>query len=250
MKKIILTALGALAVSGAIGSALAADLPPRPYVAPIMPPVLYNWTGPYIGVHVGWGSADKDWTQTSPAAFATNTASFTADGVIGGGQIGYNWQTGNFVFGVEVDVSGSDMNGSGTQTLTPSWRSNTDINWLGTATGRLGYAWDRVLVYAKGGFAWADEDHFQHFTPAATGVATEVSRINNTHTGWVVGGGVEVALWENWTGKVEYNFIDLGRENFTFLNVAPAPGARATDFWNIEQQIHLVKFGANYRFRW
>ena len=141
------------------------------------------------------------------------------------------------------------MTGRAIQTFTPSWRSNTDIDWLGTVTGRLGYAWDRVLVYAKGGFAWADEDHFQHFTPAG-GVLTEVSRINNTHTGWIVGAGVEVALWDNWTGKVEYNFIDLGSENLTLLNVAPAPGARATDIWNIDQQIHMVKFGANYRFRW
>jgi outer membrane immunogenic protein len=251
MKKTILAAAASLALSGAMSSALAADLPGRPYVAPSLAPVAYSWAGGYIGVHVGWGSADKTWTQGSPAAFLAggNSASFTADGVIGGGQIGYNWQTGSIVFGVEIDVTGSDMSGSATQSFTPSWRSATDINWLGTITGRVGFAWDRALLYAKGGFAWADEDHFQNFTPAG-GVAAEVSRINTNHTGWTVGAGVEMALWENWSGKVEYNYIDLGAANLAFLNIAPAPGARSTDIWNIDQQIHMVKVGANYRFKW
>src|SRR5437764_10744702 len=112
MKKTTLIGLAALMLSGAAGSAFAADLPPRPYAAPaVMPPVVYNWAGADIGVHVGWGSADKDWAQTSPAPFAAglNRASLNAYGVNGGGQLGYNWRTGNIVFGIEVDPSGSDM---------------------------------------------------------------------------------------------------------------------------------------------
>jgi outer membrane immunogenic protein len=254
MKTKLLAGTTLLALCGAAGSALSADLPPRMYEPPpaVMPaPAVFGWAGPYVGVHIGWGSANKDWTQTLPGAFALagNSASFTADGVIGGGQIGYNWQTGAFVFGLEFDVSGSGMSGNANQTFTPTWSSHTDINWLGTVTGRVGYVWDRVLLYAKGGFAWSDEDHFQQFTPAG-GTATEVSRVNNTHTGWIVGAGVEVGLWANWTGKVEYNYIDLGSDNVTFTNIAPAPAARATDAWNIDQQIHMVKFGANYHFHY
>jgi outer membrane immunogenic protein len=254
MKSIFGAGVAALVIFGTAGSAFSADLPGRPYEPPqVMPvPVVAGWSGAYVGVHIGWGSADKDWAQTSPAAFAAggNSASFTADGIIGGGQIGYNWQMGNWVFGGEVDISGSGMSGDATQSFTPTWRSNTHINWLGTVTGRVGMVWDRVLLYAKGGFAWADEDHFQQFTPAG-GVATEVSRINNTHTGWIVGAGVEVALWANWTGKIEYNYVDLGTETgLTFTNAAPAPGARATDIWSIDQQIHMVKFGANYHFHY
>src|SRR3954463_14595516 len=101
MKTIVLAGAATLAILGTAGSALPADLPGRPYEPPpIMPaPIVAGWAGAYVGVHIGWGSANKDWTQTSPAAFAAagNSASFTADGIIGGGQIGYNWQMGNYV---------------------------------------------------------------------------------------------------------------------------------------------------------
>jgi len=253
MKKAMFAGVAVLALTTTAVPTLAADLPARmPAPAPVMAPLPYSWSGFYIGGHGGWATARKDWTQTLPAAFATpiaNTASYDADGFLGGGQVGFNWQTGAFVFGVEFDASWTDLSGDGGQTLTTSWRSFTDFNWIGTVTGRFGYAFDRVLVYGKGGFAWADEDHHQNFTPAG-GVATTVSTTGNTHTGWVAGAGIEVALWDNWTGKAEYNYIDLGRENLLFTNSAPAPGPRATDNWDIEQRIHVVKFGLNYRINW
>jgi opacity protein-like surface antigen len=126
------------------------------------------------------------------------------------------------------------------------WASFTDINWFGTATGRIGYAWDRVLVYGKGGFAWADETHSQTFKPGG-GVTNVVSTVDNVHTGWTAGAGIEVALWDNWTGKVEYNYFDLGRENLVFNNTLAV--ARAIDNWDIEQRFHVVKAGVNYRWR-
>jgi outer membrane immunogenic protein len=245
MKAAMLAGVALFAFGATTVSTLAADLPARmPAPAPVMAPPPYSWSGFYIGGHVGWGTARKDWFQTAAVAFNTNTASYDADGFLGGGQVGFNWQTGAFVFGVEVDASWTDFSGNSTQTLTPTWRSFTDFNWIGTATGRVGYAWDRVLLYAKGGFAWADEDHSQSFN------GTNVSTISNTHTGWVAGAGIEVALWDNWTGKAEYNYINLGRENLLFTNAPPAPGVRATDNWDIEQQIHVVKFGLNYRINW
>jgi opacity protein-like surface antigen len=129
----------------------------------------------------------------------------------------------------------------------PIWASFTDINWFGTATGRIGYAWDRVLVYGKGGFAWADETHRQTFQPAG-GVTNIVSTVDNVHTGWTAGAGVEVALWDNWTGKIEYNYFDLSRENLVFSNTLAV--ARAIDNWDIEQRFHVVKAGLNYRWNW
>src|SRR5437879_352414 len=111
MKKTLLAGIAILAV-GVTGSALAADLPSRPLPqVPAFAPAGYNWSGFYLGAHVGWGTARKEWTQTFPTTGASvgNRATFDADGIIGGGQVGYNWQTGNFVFGVEVDFSGSGM---------------------------------------------------------------------------------------------------------------------------------------------
>jgi outer membrane immunogenic protein len=244
MKKAILATVSILALSAA--SAYAADLP-RQYKAP---PAIetFSWAGFYVGGHLGWGSADKDWAQISPAAFALNRASFDASGFLGGGQVGFNLQSGAFVYGVEFDASWTNADGDAIQTVTPTWRSLTELNWLGTVTGRIGYAWDRVLLYAKGGVAWANETHSQFFTPAATGISTLVSSLDHTQTGWVVGGGIEWAMSGNWSAKVEYNYVDLGSDRFTFLNNPPAPGARATDIWDIDQRIHMVKFGINYRF--
>src|SRR6266705_5884204 len=167
MKRALLAgfAVAALAV-GALPAA-AADVATRPiYKAPTLTPTYYNWSGFYVGGHVGGAWSDKDWTQTAPGAFVGNAASFNADGFIAGGQIGYNWQTGNWVFGIEGQLSWSGADGAGVQTITPAWTSSTDINWIGTVTGRVGYAWDRLMIYGKAGFAWANEDHRQTFTPA------------------------------------------------------------------------------------
>jgi outer membrane immunogenic protein len=241
------TLLGAFAAALALGvaPAMAADLGVRPvYKAPTLTPSYYNWSGFYVGAHIGGAWADKDWTQTFPTAFAGNSASFRADGFIGGGQIGYNWQTGNWVFGLEADASWSGQSGAAAQFPTAAWTSFTDINWFGTVTGRVGYAWDRVLIYGKGGFAWANEDHAQTFGVAA------VSATSTTHWGWTAGLGLEYAFGNNWSAKVEYNYIDLGTKGVGFANVAPAPAVRAIDNFDIDQTMHVVKFGVNYRFNW
>jgi len=244
MNKALLVGFAIAAFAAGVLPAAAADVDTRPvYKAPTITPSYYNWSGFYVGGHVGGAWADKNWTQTFPGAFTGNASSFSADGFIGGGQIGYNWQTGALVFGIEADASKSGQSGSGAQTV-PGWTSSTDINWIGTVTGRVGYAWDRVMVYGKGGFAWADEDHSQ----SLGGVL--VSSTNASHTGWTLGLGLEYAITNNWSAKIEYNYIDLGARNVGFANVAPAPGARAVDGFDIDQTMHVVKFGVNYRFDW
>lgn len=245
MKKILLAsfALAACAI-GALPAA-AADISTQPvYRAPTITPSYYNWSGFYVGGHLGGAWADKDWTQTFPGTFSGNAASFSADGFIGGGQIGYNWQSGSWVFGIETDATWTGQSGSGVQSRTPSWTSTTDINWFGTVTGRVGYAWDRVLVYGKAGLAYADEDHSQTFG----GVL--VSSSNASHWGWTAGLGLEYAMTDNWSAKVEYNYIDFGTRNVGFANLAPAPGVRGIDGFDIDQTMHVVKFGVNYRFNW
>jgi outer membrane immunogenic protein len=250
MKTIAFAGFALATLMSGVLPAVAADLSTRPvYKAPPITPSYYNWSGFYVGGHVGGAWADKDWTQTFPAAFGGNAASFDANGFIGGGQIGYNWQTGSWVFGIEADASWSGQSGSAVQTNTPAWTSSTDINRFGTVTGRLGFAWDRVLVYGKGGFAWANEDHAQTFTPVG-GPTALVSSTSATHTGWTVGAGLEYALSDNWSAKVEYNYIDLGTRSVGFANGAPAPAARAVDSFDVDQTMHVVKFGVNYRFNW
>ncbi len=240
MKKILLAGL-ALSVLGALPAA-AADLSTQPiYKAPTITPSYYNWTGFYVGGHVGGAWSDKDWTQTFPAAALGNGASFHADGFIGGGQIGYNWQAGSWVFGLEADASWSGQSGSGIQSPLAAWTSSTDVNWFGTVTGRVGYAWDRVLIYGKGGVALANEDYSQTFG------GLPVSSTSSNAVGWTVGAGVEYALSNNWSAKIEYNYMDFGKRNIGFSN----PGTpQPTNAFDIDQTMQVVKFGVNYRFNW
>jgi outer membrane immunogenic protein len=242
MSKVFLAGLAVAALAAGAMPAAAADLSTWPiYKAPTITPSYYNWSGFYVGGHIGGGWADKDWTQTFPGGLAGNSASFRADGLIGGGQIGYNWQSGNWVFGLEADASWSGQSGSGVQNPLTAWTSTTDINWFGTVTGRVGYAWDRVLVYGKGGVAWANEDHSQTFG----GVL--VSSTSSTPTGWTIGLGLEYAFGNNWSAKVEYNYLDLGNKNINFVNATPVQPSNSFD---IDQKMHVVKFGVNYRFDW
>jgi outer membrane immunogenic protein len=247
MKKAMLGGVAALALASAACSAYAADLPPRVpvYTPPVVP--LYSWTGFYMGVHFGWATTRTDWTMNTP--IANNAAIFNADGIMGGGQMGYNFQSGNFLWGIEADFSTSDQDGAGLQTITPSWTSATKINWFGSMAGRLGYVWDRALIYFKGGFAWAQETHQQSLTLAGNTNPIIISGLDTFHTGWVAGVGVEVALWDNFTAKVEYNYFDLGTESLNFVNTSLGTTNRGAlfDNFDIDQRFHLIKFGVNYR---
>ena len=117
-------------------------------------------------------------------------------------------------------------------------------------TGRIGVAFDRALIYAKGGIAFADEDHFIGFNGQPFGAPSnpDTNRPGNTRTGWTLGAGLEWALWDNWSAKVEYNFMDFGTDNvaFTYRAGGSAPGL--VERWDIDQQVHVVKLGINYRF--
>src|SRR5207237_8562688 len=132
------------------------------------------------------------------------------------------------------------------QTRTTNWTSNTRLNWLATLTGRLGIAFDRVLLYVKGGGAWVGEDQSETFAPGG-GVATQVCSVSEPRPGWTVGGGVEYAFLGNWSAKAEYAYLDFGTRNLAFPNlVPPAPVGRAVDNWDIKQRIQEFKFGVNY----
>jgi len=230
---LVLVGLAGAAMFG--GAALAADMGRPVYKAPPAGalPVSYDWTGFYVGGHVGYGWADKSWTD----AFGLGT-SHTADGFLGGGQVGFNYQINQFVLGVEGDVSWANLKGGSTQVFglaAPVTQSfNSEVDWTATLTGRLGFAFDRWLVYGKGGVAWAGD---RYSTNRYTFPLT--TEITDTRVGWTAGAGVEYAFAPQWSAKLEYNYMDFGTRAYSF-----APGT-TTD---IDQQIHAVKLGVNYKF--
>jgi outer membrane immunogenic protein len=252
MKKILLSAIATVALPAI---AFAADLPARTYTkAPVVAaPVAYNWTGFYVGAHVGGGWASNNWYEdatvtgaggVAPAGFPD--AAYNASGVIGGGQIGYNYQSGWAVFGVEGDVSGTGIKGSGPcfpEVVGTVQSCSTNIRWLGTVTGRLGVAFNSTLLYVKGGWAWAKEN-LQNACDICNGGPVLWQSADNRNGG-TVGVGVEYGFTPNWSAKLEYDHIAFGKQNVgTFTNAAGfSPFTE-----DIRQNINLVKVGANYRF--
>jgi outer membrane immunogenic protein len=235
MRRGLLALVGLAGAAMLSGGAIAADMGRPVYKAPPAGalPVAYDWTGFYIGGHVGYGWADKDWRD----AFGLATT-HTADGFLGGGQVGFNYQINQFVLGVEGDISWANLNGNSTAVFglaAPVTQSfNSEVDWTSTLTGRLGIAIDRWLVYGKGGVAWAGDRYAtnRYTFPASV-------EISDTRWGWTAGAGVEYAFAPNWSAKLEYNYMDFGTKAYSF-----APGT-STD---IDQQIHAVKFGINYKF--
>ena len=250
----LLAGVSALCAVGLGHGALAADIPVK-----ARPPVVasvYNWTGFYIGAHVGYGRGQKDWTEF--------TLNYDVSGWLGGGQIGFNQQVGNFVFGIEADASWSNIKGSQTLTLggpaigfTQTAIGSTEIDRIVTVAGRLGFAQDRWLVYVKGGAAWVHENHAFNVSlngalavggPAIT--AAIVGAGSEDRFGAMLGIGSEFALWGNWSFKSEYNYIHLPTGAVTMIGrqalvVVPIPFAFRQ---HIPETIHLAKFGINYRF--
>jgi outer membrane immunogenic protein len=236
MRRGLLAVVGLVGAAAFSGAATAADISRPVYKAPPAGalPVAYDWTGFYVGGHVGYGWATKRWTD----GFGLFDVSHDADGFLGGGQAGFNYQINQFVFGVEGDFSWSGINGGSTTGAiigAPVGATfSSDIDWTSTVTGRLGIAFDRWMIYGKGGVAFAHDRYNTNFYTFP--LSTEVS---DTRIGWTAGAGVEYAFAPNWSAKLEYNYMDFGNRSVSF-----APGT-ATD---IDQQIHAVKFGVNYKF--
>jgi len=242
MKKILLASVAAIGMSG---TALAADLPAQmPVRAPAVVAPLFSWTGFYIGGHVGGGWADKDWTQTFSSfglALDRNVTRATADGFLGGAQAGFNWQVNQWLFGVEGDWSWTDAKGCSGHVVFPAYAGCADVNWYATLAGRAGVAWDRALFYAKGGVAFVDDDYFITFNGVQTTNTT-----NTIRAGWMVGAGLEYAFAPNWSAKVEYDFLDFHDGGNPFTYTANPVGL--VENWDIDQQVHVVKAGINFRF--
>ena len=240
MKKIMLAGVGAALM--AIPTANAADLGRAVYKAPPPAVVPFSWTGCYIGGNIGGGWGRE--TASAPTLAPGISVSGDTSGVVGGGQVGCNYQFApNWVIGIEGDGSAADIKGDATATvlgITGTAHARTD--WIASVTGRVGWAADRWLIYAKGGAAWAGDNYSADVPIFIEHIAT-----TETRAGWTVGGGVEWAFWQNWSAKVEYDFYDFGTHGVTFTGTIfgvpeVVPGI------NVKETISTVKFGINYRF--
>jgi outer membrane immunogenic protein len=235
--------------------AQAADMPRKAPVKPVVAPAL-SWTGFYVGVHAGTGWGDMQWRDSFDPINPTTLirgpdTDYKVNGAVAGGQIGYNWQADWAVFGIEADASWAHIDGNG---IGPNFGGSclqngdpcrTKIDSLGTITGRLGVAFDPVLLYVKGGAAWVHEKHTVGFTDPVFPAASYSGTTSKTLWGWTIGGGAEFAMSPNWSGKIEYNYIDLRDEQFTFTFSPPQFfGAAGT----LNQHLHVIKLGVNYRF--
>ncbi|HWL30866.1 MAG TPA: outer membrane beta-barrel protein [Xanthobacteraceae bacterium] len=229
-------AVAAIIGFGAAQGAVAADLPARPvYKAPVMAPV-YNWSGIYIGGHIGGGWSNVD--VGDPTGFFGGGVGADSSGFIGGGQIGANWQWSNLVLGLQADISATDLSDTSSLALFPTTSASYKTDWVSTLTGRIGYAQNNWLAYFKGGAAWA---HNKYSVVDPT-ISWNFSG-KDTETGWTIGGGLEYGFAPNWSGFIEYDFIDLGTRNVTVVD--PVNGAATA---SVKQDIQMVKAGINYRF--
>ena len=233
-----------------------------PTFAPVPAAPGHNWSGAYFGAQGGYGFGHKEW----PDFFGVTPASgkFDANGWLAGGTVGVNAQAGTFVFGVEGEWMWTGIKGSQTATTDFGGASFTDsleskINWLAIASARAGLVvGDRLLIYAKGGVALADEKHSHDLAQSVIGLGTVTGSASGraVHTGIVVGAGAEYALGGNWSAKLEYdyirmlaqNVIAIGTETANIPAVAVGTIDFAEQFTGIRQDLHLVKLGVNYHF--
>jgi outer membrane immunogenic protein len=229
------------------GTAGAADMPV--YKAP---PVVeaWSWTGFYVGAHIGAAWGTKEWVdpfysgKETTRRFGVAVANGNINGALGGFQAGANYQTGRFVIGVEAQFSWTALRGSENCrdfTFLTNTTCNARVPWLGTAALRLGGTIDHALLYAKGGLAWA-RDNFDIARPTWTNPS-----VSDTRWGYMLGAGVEYAFTHHWSGKIEYDFLDLGKKDYIF-NALGVPGTTSYGQIAVRQYIHLVKIGVNYRF--
>lgn len=276
MRRFCCAALATVAAIGIASIASAADMPMKARPAPVA--AIYNWTGFYIGANVGggWGNRNVDYTANDPATASVFTSggqppatSFRTSGLLGGLQLGYNWQIApTWLVGLETDFDWSGMKGSGSSSglvvgLAP-YTATVDerIKWFGTVRARLGYLpAPNILTYITGGFAYGRVEHTGSYNNgtigfiniiaptlncSATNTACLTGSSSSVASGWTLGGGLEYAIVQNWTLKAEYLYVSLGAKSLTENAVVPTGASINANF--SRTNFNVARVGLNYRF--
>lgn len=236
MKKVLLGTVGLVAL-GMGAPASAADLAARPYTKappPIVEP-MYNWSGFYIGLNAGGGSSHKCWDLIPDPEGCHD-----ATGGTFGGQIGYRWQTTNWVFGLEGQGNWANFKGSNTNFAITDLVDTSKIDAFGLFTGQIGYAWNNALFYVKGGAAVVGDKYSTSLIPS--GLLNDSA--SETRWGGTIGAGLEYGFAPNWSVGIEYNHIFLGGRNVTFTDFTGA----VTSIDHITQDVDMGLVRLNYRF--
>jgi outer membrane immunogenic protein len=237
-----------LAAAACVPLAHAADLPVAPAPAPpvVYRPALYDWTGIYFGGNVGGSFLNDTVTQASTAGFATIAGPLNPSptGVIGGAQVGANYEFAPWVVGIEGAWSATTMGATATvATLVPGTgvleNETSSPQWLAAATGRFGYAADAWLFYVKGGGAWMNVRYGQALVNGGFTAGTQT--VTDTRSGFTAGAGIEYGLTENFSARVEYDFYGFGTQTYNQFVQTPI---------SIKSNVQAVTFGLNYRFNW
>jgi outer membrane immunogenic protein len=187
-----------------------------------------SWQGPYIGLHVGGGRSNIDWTYVAGG----NAADHSGSGAFAGGQVGYNFRAGDLVVGVEADISAAGIDG-GTSCPNPAFTCDSDISMLGSVRLRAGVTTGGLLIYGTGGFG------FGRIDISTTSAVIGTNGTKSNESGWVAGGGLEFALDRYWSVKGEYLYFDLGSSTYIVDNNLRV---------RADTIIHTGKIGLNYRF--
>jgi outer membrane immunogenic protein len=247
----VLLAVG-LATTGTVH---AADLPvpgPAYYPQSFPPPAIYDWTGIYLGGHVGGGILTDSVSQNGISNTATNLFSsgqLRPAGVIGGAQLGANYEFVPWVVGIEGSwtdsgIQGNTLIGITSTSITtfpvPNYeRFTSDVLWFASLTGRAGYAANDWLFYAKAGGAWMHVSYTEDLLSSPFFAGSQV--ISGNRTGFTVGAGIEFGFTENISGKIEYDFYDFGSKNYNFFAITPV---------SVRSDLHTLIVGLNYKFNW
>jgi outer membrane immunogenic protein len=240
--KVLLAGIAAGALLA--GAAHAADLarPVPVYRAP--PPVVtyFTWTGCYIGINGGGVWARKERIDEAPGFAGTSLGTHDANGWLAGAQGGCNYQAGSWVFGIQGDYDWANATGSNINALFPGTTDQSTVRALSSVTGRVGYAWDRFLLYVKGGGAWERDDYSILIGGFTLATASE------TRGGWTAGIGGEYAFLDWLTGFVEYDHYDFGTRTNTFNNCTVAACGAVSFPVDVKDTKNVFKVGLNFKF--
>src|SRR3984957_3271120 len=239
MKRILFTTV-ALSVLGLMSPALGADLPVK--AGPIASP-LYDWSGFYVGAFGGGGFGNHNYNNGTPTGYANYLINYDSTGGIGGGEVGYNVQTGKVVVGVEGDafwsgIKGSDLSQFNNGTLPIGAIDASNLRWGGTFRARGGIAVDRLMLFFTGGLAYGD------ILPTSPAPGIGVDQFTNHQSGLTAGGGIAYAITNNIIGKLEYRYYDYGRYNRVGAPLTPNGQLPYT----VDNTYSVVTIGFDYKF--